>query len=50
MKNERGIAIIEYALLLGMLAVAVYGVINWTSIGTAIAAVIADIVALINPA
>lgn len=48
-KNESGIAIVEYALLLGALAVAVYGVINWTSIGTAIAAVIADIVAKINP-
>lgn len=49
-KKEQGIAIIEYALLLGMLAVAVYGVINWTSIGDAIARVIADVVTKISPA
>ncbi len=44
-KNERGIAIIEYALLLALVAVAVYAALDWTALLTNIQNIIDAIVA-----
>ncbi len=42
-KNQRGIAMIEYALLIALVAVAVYAAIDWSSLKLAIEGVITDI-------
>ena len=43
-KNERGIAMIEYALLLAMVAVAVYAALDWTELLAKIQAIIDSVV------
>ncbi len=47
-KNERGIAMIEYALLIALVAIGVYAATNWTGLLTAINGVITDISAAIS--
>lgn len=42
-KNERGIAMIEYALLIALVAVAVYAAVDWSTLKTAIEGVITAI-------
>lgn len=47
-KNERGIAMIEYALLIALVAIGIYAATEWDALLTAINKVITDIVTAIN--
>ena len=46
--DERGIAVIEYVLLLSLVVVAVYAALTWTGLGTALQAVITEVIGKIS--
>ncbi|AGG33206.1 hypothetical protein D521_0637 [beta proteobacterium CB] len=46
--DESGIAVIEYVLLLSLVVVAVYAALTWTGLGTALQAVITEVIGKIS--
>lgn len=47
--NQRGIAMIEYALLLMVVAVGIYAALDWDSLATKLQAIITSVVTALTP-
>lgn len=48
-KNQRGIAMIEYALLLMVVAVGIYAALDWDSLALKLQAIIGSVVTALTP-